>query len=416
MKKTVFLIFFLLVLFPLFSMSLTYESTVQEYDSFPMLEKFYSVEENKLSDDSFWNDCKIEILTVSKEKPIYSWFGHCAVLVSLPNSRPIMYDWGTFSFGRGFFKNFALGNLWYFCSKSYGDIRIRDMKDKFRTISAIELNLTSQQKRAVLTFLETNSTPGYDVYLYKYFTDNCSTRVRDLLSYITDGDFEVWAKSQQGNTFRQETGRVVSCNDFVFWVFNLLEGPMEDKAATRWDEMFLPERLESALLDYGKLGTKQTFYSDFRNANLKNQTPSEVQSNLLFSVLLSISLSLIALIGLRKNNLVYKIEGFTVNLFFGLLGSVLLFMMLFTIHEPAYNNINIVFVNPVLIVLAVLTLTEKNRKFSVTVYRVLASLCVVLAVLKIVLPGVFIQQNWDQIITLFPYYAIHGLVKKSSYK
>jgi len=409
MKKTLLLILLLSCCFCAFSMSFTYRQEIEEYDSFPMLQKFYQ-EDETLQDEAYWNKCKVEIITVSRGKEIYSWFGHSAVLISVPGARPVMYDWGTFAFDDGFYLNFALGRLWYTCSASYGDSRIKRMELDKRTVSAVELDLTAAQKYAVVSFLETNSTPPNNVYLYKYFTDNCATRVRDLLSYITKGDFEKWARSQASGTIRQQTSRPVSTNPFIAWGFDFLESGIEDKKVTVWEDMFLPEKLEEALLSYGKLGKEQTYYTDFRTTNTKSMTPEDPQNVFGFCLVVSLVISCLALFSVKKNTVFSRISSFSIDLIFGILGLILFFMMTFTIHDAVFMNENILFLNPLLLVSAFFSLDDKKKKVRSNLFKVLTSCCLVLIVLKFVLPSVFLQENWTIILTMLPYYIINGFL------
>ena len=97
---------------------------------------------------------------------------------------------------------------------------------------------------------------------------------------------------------------------------------------------------------------------------------------------------------------------------FGILGSVLLFMMVFTNHDVTWLNENIIFVNPLLIAMAVFSFLAAGRSKRAEEWGKLVSLChmlflvltVLLAVLKVIAPRVFLQQNWNIIIPMALFY------------
>ena len=409
MKKSIVIILALFSFYSLFGMSVVSESAGNSFDSYPMLEAYYD-KETHISDSAFWDNLKIELLTVSKSDPLYSWFGHCAVLVTPPSGNSVMYDYGTFAFGKGFYANFAMGRLWYTCSSSIGAYRLAEMKTDRRTISAVELDLSPTQKYAVVNFLMTNSSDGYNVYLYNHYTDNCATRIRDLLDFISEGDFRAWAEEQSGLSFRQQTSRILVNNRIVMWALDFLQSGNIDSDATLWDEMFLPENLEKAVLEYGKFGTKQVYYSDFRGKTDRPENSTGARNNILYSCCVAVLICSLAFIGLKKSKVVYKIQGFTVNLVLGLMGCVLFFMMNFTSHNVTFMNENILFINPLLLVIAFMTLSDRFKPVIKWFYRILSGIILVLIVLKLVLPNVFLQNNWSQIIVMLPYCLINSQI------
>lgn len=122
------------------------------FDSIPMLEAYYnpSLED---TNEAFWEACKISLVTIGEGKPLYSWFGHSALLVEAPNYPAYVYDYGSFSFAEdGFYKNFALGRLWFCCSVSYASYELAYLESTSRSYHLVELNLSASQKKPSSTF------------------------------------------------------------------------------------------------------------------------------------------------------------------------------------------------------------------------------------------------------------------------
>ena len=396
----------LVVLLSVSAISVNHESEDHPFDSAPMLDRFFD-----LSDDGnlpAWNAYKISLLTISKGSPLYSWFGHSALVVETPNHRRIAFDYGTFSFASDrFISNFVMGRLWFVCLSSSIDYRLEEFEEEGRGVSVVELPLTVAQKKAVINFLNENTDLEHREYLYHHYKDNCATRLRDIIDRATKGNFKRWAQSQSGLTFRQQASRGLSTNRFVQWALEFLQSSVIDKQATLWDEMFLPEVLEKAVMEYFHVGNEVLL-----EGSAKSTVPDKPQSNILFSVILGLVLSgaYIALwfFDLERAGGIYRCVVCTI---FGILGSILMFMMLFTNHDVTWYNENILIVNPFLLVIAVLSLFRNERvmRFTRTCFNVLFGQVLILIVLKLLLPGMFFQQNWPVIITMGLFYLPNTL-------
>ena len=64
---------------------------VHPFDSIPMLESYY--DESDDGNASFWDCCEVSLLTISDGIPLYSWFGHSAILVTTPDGRAYTFDY-----------------------------------------------------------------------------------------------------------------------------------------------------------------------------------------------------------------------------------------------------------------------------------------------------------------------------------
>lgn len=393
-RVTSVIIMCLIIVIPVFSVSLRKTEEIHSFDSIPMLEKYY--DESQDANMDFWNACEVSLLTVTQGKPLYSWFGHSAILVTTPEGRNVTFDYGTFSFNdEDFFVNFAFGRLWFVCLSSNAERQIDALEEEGRSVTKVVLPLTAEQKKAVIGFLNNNIKYENRTYLYHHYRDNCATRLRDIIDYATGGAFKEWAQSIPGMTFRKQASRALSQNPFVLWGLDFLQSGNIDKDATLWDEMFLPENLEKGVMAY--FGLDNELIID--NSGNYPEIPEKSQSNILFSLLMSavlggISMALLCF-GLEK---AYFIYSGVVDIIFAIMGSVLLFMMLFTNHDVTWFNENIIFVNPLLFVLAVFSFmrSRKVKVFSRIIVAVIAILCI----LKLILPSVFIQANWPVIIVM----------------
>src|SRR5690606_27028567 len=108
--------------------------------------------------------------------------------------------------------------------------------------------LFRSQARALAAALEENARPENAVYRYDYFTDNCSTRVRDALDAALDGALKrQLASRSRGNTFRGDAVRLASPAPGMWLGFDLGLGPAADRPNSLWLDAFVPMRLADAL-------------------------------------------------------------------------------------------------------------------------------------------------------------------------
>lgn len=422
-KRFLLLVLILFVVSAVFGISLKSKDEVHSFDSLPMLEKYYD-QTLATGQESFWDECSISLVTIGEGGPLYSWFGHSALLVQTPENPAYVFDYGSFSFdAQNFYTNFAMGRLWFCCSVSYASYELSYLEQSGRTYSLVELNLSAAQKKAIISFLTTNAKQENRTYLYHHYNDNCATRLRDIINKATDGNFETWAKAQEGLSFRKRASAALSNNRFIQWALEFLQSGQIDKKATVWDEMFLPAILEKAVVEYGLetgLVSKDGIIGDDiliqANNTVKTTSSIEPKPNTMYSLLLGASLALVAFVLLwtSKRGL-YKVYAFSVNLVFGLMGTLLLFMMVFTNHNVTWYNENILFINPILIIVAVKSFmlkdisNSKAKRLSIW-YKTLLAIIGILIILKMFFSSIFIQDNWNVILTIAPFYVVNAFL------
>lgn len=415
-KAVVCAILCLVLVSGLFAVSLrSGAQEIRPFDSLPMLDAYYN--EGDDGNLAYWDRCTVSLLTITPGDPIYSWFGHAAILVTTPEGRRVTYDYGTFSFNdEDFFVNFAFGRLWFVCWSANADYQIADLRYEGRGARQIVLPLSAEQKKAVIGFLNANVRQENRTYLYHHYKDNCATRLRDIINAATGGAFRLWAEEQSGISYRKQASRALSKNPFVLWGLDFLQSGQIDKKATLWDEMFLPEVLEDAVSRYfGLVSETVVEPASEKDAYL----PDKPQSGILFSIAMGAVLCALGLLPLLFGRTrIFDIYSAVVEIVFGILGSLLLFMMFFTNHDVTWFNENLIFVNPLLFVMAVFAIrARKSEKASVMASRLAAAVIGVLAVLKIILPGMFSQANWPVIIPMLMFHipgALSGVIGKNT--
>jgi len=199
------------------------------------------------------SNLQVYLMTMGPGAEIYERFGHNAIWIrdSVAHT-DLVYNYGMFSFGNGstadlisFGAHFAMGPQRYWLGVDPNlDSELALYQSRQRDLSAQELNLTPAQRADLAARLAVNARDENKYYLYDYFRDNCSTRVRDILDLELGGALKraTLGKPADG-TLRFHTRRSITNDKLLYFGIDLAFGPRVDRPLDQWDEMFLPEKV-----------------------------------------------------------------------------------------------------------------------------------------------------------------------------
>lgn len=189
------------------------------------------------------------VLTCGVGEDFYTSFGHSAVRITdSARGLDLVYNYGTFDFDTPhFYWKFMRGQLDYQLSRSTYSQFLAEYTWLGRSVSEQTLNFTPTQVANLFILLETNYLPQYRNYRYDFLRDNCATRVRDVV-------YSAWAadtllqRSAEPASYRQ---LLATClKDSMEWWrlgIDLLFGLPTDHRCTAPERMFLPAELEAEL-------------------------------------------------------------------------------------------------------------------------------------------------------------------------
>jgi hypothetical protein len=206
--------------------------------------------------------------------------------------------------------------------------------------------------------------PENKFYLYNFFYDNCSSRVRDIIEK-TIGERLLYPNEviKDQPSFRGMINKAQKPMPWLTLGTDLLIGSSGDNKAGFIDQMFLPEDLMKNLSltkikDTEKimpLLQKPETVLNFNSDTLDNRIL--LSPLFIFCILLIIILILSIFIKQRKS-----IDYIDIFLFFifSILSIFMVFFNFFTDHQAMKMNLNILWLNPFLII-AFITLFTKNK-------------------------------------------------------
>lgn len=128
-------------------------------------------------------EATVSLLTMLPGDEVYSLFGHSAIRIRDPlTGFDVAYNYGTFNFEQpGFVVRFARGRLDYILDTAPYSYEVDRYRHLQRPIIEQRLDLDSATVGALFSRLEINALPENRAYRYRFFHDNCSTRLLEII-------------------------------------------------------------------------------------------------------------------------------------------------------------------------------------------------------------------------------------------
>lgn len=202
------------------------------------------------------DDIEVSVITMGPGRMVYERFGHIAIRLHNPQTGfDLLFDWGNFDFDEpNFVGKFVKGSLLYSMAGKPTDQWLQFYANgQDRTVTEQVLNLDGLQKAKLRSLLAKNlEKPDY---LYDYYLDNCSTRVRDVLDQTLDSQLKPQWQATTPHSFRWQTRRLMDVgaeNKAMSVLIDFCCGPKVDHPLSQWEAGFIPMEL-SKLLDAATL-------------------------------------------------------------------------------------------------------------------------------------------------------------------
>lgn len=290
---------------------------------------------------------EISILTCSPGQELYSLFGHTAIRVHDPLQRiDRVYNYGTFDFSTPhFYLKYAKGLLPYQLSVQKFSHFLYNYEMEGRSVYSQTLQLDAQEKQKLFSLLEENMLPQNRYYLYNFLYDNCTTRSRDILQNSLS-DSVSWHLPDTDKSFWNLLDEYLQPSPWVQWGIHTILGQGGNREATTFQYMFLPDYLMYGLENaqyHNRLLAAETEVL-YQAPPLETNNPWYQSPTFVFA---SGVLLLILLMQKFKNNALLNGLSLLFFLISGLVGVLIVFLGGFTEHPITFPNWNILWANPV---------------------------------------------------------------------
>ena len=300
------------------------------------------------------SSAKFSLLTCAPGDMAQDAWGHSAIRFYDPiNQIDVVYNYGTYDFNKSnFILNFLKGKLDYdLASGSYANfLRVYDYYE--RSVWEQDFDLEDIEVDQLYRFLQNNALPENRTYQYEFFYDNCSTRIRNMLSGNLSG-FSYADRSIDKITFRQLLDVDLEYRDWTDFGIDLILGATCDMEADFEQTMFLPnflyDNLEQASFSKNgsttKLINKDRLVIDHEDRGALRRSSFLITPVILFSLLALLEL-LILLFRDKLNYKALRIYDYIWVLVLAVCSMIMMLMWFATEHVTCSQNWNLLWANP----------------------------------------------------------------------
>ena len=307
--------------------------------------------------DTTDNGITLSLVTGAPGTELYTVFGHSAIRVRNERTgQDVLFNYGTFDFDTpNFYWKFMRGKLLYMLSVEPTDRFLQWYEYDQRQVIEQVMNLTNAQEEQLLRFLQKNYQPENRFYLYDFFYDNCATVIRDVLEQQLDGGFSYQSRETREVTFRQLLDEYIQRYPWYDFGIDLILGLPADKKADFRNQMFLPDYLAKNLSEATLQSPEGVVLLLHAPRILVAAPPDASNSMTKFTpmLLFVIVATLTILLTLFANERWKNIFDVTILSILGVAGCFLLFMWVGTDHIATKWNWNVLWLNPLCLVLAI---------------------------------------------------------------
>lgn len=259
-----------------------------------------------------------------------------------------IFNFGFFDFEQeNFFLRFLQGRMLYFSAAQTAQREFAQYINENRSIRLQKLALTEEQALRLADYLVREVQPENRDYLYDYYYNNCSTRVRDALDFALDGQLrKQYADEAAAQNLRAHTRRLTSGN---FWLYLGLELGLArpvDEDISRWDEFFIPAELADGIT---QLQSAEILLEEDELLYQSTLQPPPDIAPMRWPIYLAVALLILALLAwlcrrYRPNSGPTLARAWL--LFTGLAGGTLMFFWFGTDHAVTAANFNLLLFSP----------------------------------------------------------------------
>jgi hypothetical protein len=307
----------------------------------PLLLLFGLFTSNQIvAQDSTKGALQISILTCAPGEDVYTAWGHTAIrIIDSAKQTDIVYNFGTFDFNTpNFLVEFVKGNLNYFLSADNFQNFILEYQYFGRSIKEQVLVLSDAEKIKWQNALQKNLEGNNRYYLYNFITDNCTTRVKD-------GFYQFASTQVPASKIKSFRTHVVEApyQQGIPWIglgIDVLLGAVSDQAPTALQAGFLPD------LFFDQLAAQPEFIATIQNYDFTRTTASKPTDPIYYIVGLILLYLFLSKWNARWAVMAAKFLDIILLFIFGLGGSLLVYMSLFSKHTACHNNFNIAWIHP----------------------------------------------------------------------
>jgi hypothetical protein len=175
---------------------------------------------------------RVWLLTMDRGDEVYEMFGHNALLIEdARTGQALAWNWGLFNFEDvDFIPRFLRGTMRYSMGPADPEPFLRSYRRRTARSTRTSIHLTQAQAAELDAFVRWNFLPENRPYIYDYYRDNCSTRLRDALDLVLGGQIAPASGTRPtGRSYRWYSRQLVQVTGWVDQGLSFLLGMRGDR-------------------------------------------------------------------------------------------------------------------------------------------------------------------------------------------
>lgn len=302
----------------------------------------------------------VALLTEGPGGPFFSWMGHSALVVTDQSTGAArVFDYGVVPDGPATVRGLIDGDLTAYMGEHELTAEYRSAVQQGRSIRLQQLALAPAARLELLRLLREDQRQSAG-YRYDNRTDNCATRIRDLLDRVTQGALRRAGSVSAATTLRTLGFRYTAVSMPVSLLMDVAMNDEVDGPATRWDAAAFPAELALLVASStisGPSGPSRALAIDGTSiASPRPDPPRPLPERRGLLLLIGMAAAATAILlgaaargGARIPRIILGASIAIVGGVLGILGTVLAAAWLFTDYSFARHNANLLLINPLLL-------------------------------------------------------------------
>jgi Domain of unknown function (DUF4105) len=209
---------------------------------------------------------KVSLITVEPGNELNDAFGHTILWIYDPaNQIDKAYNFGEYDYNTdNFYWKFVKGQLPYKMGQYPISLYQQYYQKNNRKMTEQVMSYSVAQKQKVYDYLEsTYNDPAKRNYMYKFFYDNCATRIRDaMLLACTDSVHLQNIPAMNDSSYRQWMNKCL-IRKHHYWAavgMNAALGSPADERILQYNACYLPENLQKSMAAARRMANHRVFY------------------------------------------------------------------------------------------------------------------------------------------------------------
>ena len=309
---------------------------------------------------------KVSLITFYPGDEVFEVFGHTEILLC-DSTGNYYINYGVFDFNSpGFVTRYIMGETDYLCAIMPPNLD-GGIKEGRKMVKQ-DLNLTPEQAQQVWDMLAWNVMPANREYRYRHFSDNCSTRPRDVIESALGHELDYSGCNYLvGKTLRQVMSHYTRNYPWEQFGIDLALGAVCDTTIDARTQTFVPlflmHALDSITVDQnGKtvpLVSKNSVIEPGSDDGIVAPPTPWYLTPMFFAILLLAITIFFTILNKKKTSRIFNTILFTIA---GLAGCLIFFIEFISTHEATMPNYNILWLNPLQLLLAILPWIKKAAR------------------------------------------------------